>query len=230
MRMSFNTAKPMPIKPNWNTIDTLLLDMDGTLLDLHFDNQFWMELVPMRWGELNGYDLNAAKEQLFPLFARHHGSLNWYCLDFWSNELALPIAALKRDIAHLIGYLPDVEPFLQAAQSKRLVLMTNAHRDSLDLKVEMTGLDKYFAADGALMLSAHDFGLAKEEDGFWNLLENKLGFSPDRTLMVDDSTSVLDTAAAHGIFTAQALAPDSAKPANTAEVHFGVTSLMELVS
>ena len=24
-------------------VDTILLDMDGTLLDLHYDNHFWME-------------------------------------------------------------------------------------------------------------------------------------------------------------------------------------------
>ncbi len=220
----------MPTKPDWNALDTLLLDMDGTLLDLHFDNQFWLELVPQRWGELNGYDANAAKQQLFPLFARHHGSLNWYCLDFWSSELAMPIAELKREIAHLIGYLPGVEEFLQASSDKRLVLMTNAHRDSLNLKIEMTGLDGYFGGKGALMLSAHDFGLAKEQDGFWTRLEQELGFQPERTLMIDDSAPVLDTAAAHGIFTVQTLAPDSAKPTNEAGHHFGVVSLMELVN
>ncbi|HBT55971.1 MAG TPA: haloacid dehalogenase, partial [Pseudomonas sp.] len=31
---------------NWNAIDTVLLDMDGTLLDLHFDNHFWLEHMP----------------------------------------------------------------------------------------------------------------------------------------------------------------------------------------
>ncbi|MEK9134555.1 MAG: haloacid dehalogenase, partial [Pseudomonadota bacterium] len=27
----------------WNNLDTLLLDLDGTLLDLHYDNHFWLE-------------------------------------------------------------------------------------------------------------------------------------------------------------------------------------------
>ena len=29
----------------WRDIDTVLLDMDGTLLDLHYDNHFWLEPV-----------------------------------------------------------------------------------------------------------------------------------------------------------------------------------------
>ena len=31
---------------DWTSIDTVLLDMDGTLLDLRFDNWFWQEHVP----------------------------------------------------------------------------------------------------------------------------------------------------------------------------------------
>ena len=31
---------------DWSCIDTVLLDMDGTLLDLHFDNFFWSEHLP----------------------------------------------------------------------------------------------------------------------------------------------------------------------------------------
>lgn len=30
----------------WQEVDTVLLDMDGTLTDLAFDNYFWQTLVP----------------------------------------------------------------------------------------------------------------------------------------------------------------------------------------
>ena len=43
----------MPSLP-WSDIDTVLLDMDGTLLDLHFDNHFWLEHLPQRYAELHG--------------------------------------------------------------------------------------------------------------------------------------------------------------------------------
>ena len=30
---------------DWTQLDTILLDMDGTLLDLEFDNHFWGTVV-----------------------------------------------------------------------------------------------------------------------------------------------------------------------------------------
>ena len=69
----------------WSTIDTVLLDMDGTLLDLHYDNHFWMEHLPQRYAQLHGVSLAMAQLELQPLFSDNAGKLNWYCLDFWTK-------------------------------------------------------------------------------------------------------------------------------------------------
>ncbi len=88
------TRAAMPTLP-WSAIDTVLLDMDGTLLDLHFDNHFWLEHLPQRYAERNGLSRAEADAVLEPLFREHAGQLNWYCLDFWSRELDLSIRELK---------------------------------------------------------------------------------------------------------------------------------------
>ena len=135
----------MPVLP-WSAIDTVLLDMDGTLLDLHYDNQFWLEHLPQRYAELHGVSRAMAELELQPLFERNAGTLNWYCLDFWSRELNLPIRELKQEIADLIALRPDADTFLAAIRQagKRVVLITNAHRDSLSLKLERVELAPYF--------------------------------------------------------------------------------------
>ena len=122
----------------WPDIDTVLLDMDGTLLDLHFDNHFWLELLPQRYAELHGISRAMAELELAPLFNEHVGKLTWYCLDYWSRELNLPIREMKREIAELIALRPSADEFLAALRQagKRVVLITNAHRDSLSLKLE----------------------------------------------------------------------------------------------
>ncbi len=182
---------------DWTKVDTVLLDMDGTLLDLNFDNHFWKEFVPLKFAKKNGLTIDAAKQQLEPRFKSMEGKLEWYCLDYWSEALELDIAGLKAEIAGLISVLPHVMEFLEKVHQspKKVYLVTNAHRDSLDLKMEKTCLQGFF--DG--IISSHDFGYPKEHAEFWRLLQQQQGFEKQTALMIDDSLAVLDSARQFGI-------------------------------
>ena len=182
---------------DWNSIDTTFLDMDGTLLDLHFDNHFWQEHVPLRYAERNGLALDEAKGRLYQRFRRAEGTLNWYSVDYWSDELALDIAQLKEEVAHRIAMRPFVEEFLEAMRKagKRLVLVTNAHGKTVALKFRHTRIDRYMDA----VFCAHDLGLAKEHPPFWAELQALEPFDASRTLLIDDSLPVLRCAREYGI-------------------------------
>jgi putative hydrolase of the HAD superfamily len=201
----------------WRDIDTVLLDMDGTLLDLHFDNHFWLEHLPQRYAELHGVSRAMADMELQPLFERNAGQLRWYCLDFWSAELKLPVRELKRETAHLIALRPDADTFLAAIRQagKRVVLITNAHRDSLSLKLERIELAPYFER----LISSHDYGFAKESRQFWDALQADIGFDPARSLFIDDTLPILRSARDFGVAHLLAVRePDSRKgPKDTAE-------------
>ncbi len=186
----------MPALP-WNAIDTVLLDMDGTLLDLHFDNHFWLQHLPQRYAEHHGVSRALAEAELLPLFREHAGTLNWYCTDFWSRELNLSIRDLKREVAHLIALRPDADTFIQALRQagKQVVMITNAHRDSLSLKLERIELAPYFDR----LISSHDYGFPKEDQQFWHALQQDIRFTPARSLFIDDSLPILRSAGRFGV-------------------------------
>jgi len=206
----------MPSLP-WHAIDTVLLDMDGTLLDLHYDNHFWMEHLPQRYAELHGVSRAMAEMELQPLFERNAGQLQWYCLDFWSAELKIPVRELKQETAHLIALRADADTFLAAIRQagKRVILITNAHRDSLSLKMERIELAPYFER----MISSHDYGFAKENPQFWDALQADIDFDPARSLFIDDTLPILRSARDFGVGHLLAVKePDSKKgPKDTGE-------------
>jgi len=182
---------------NWNEIDTVMLDMDGTLLDLHFDNYFWQEYLPECWGKPKGMDIDTAKAALIPRFKAMEGTLAWYCLDYWSDELELDVFRLKQDVEHLIKTRPFAEELLRKLNEmdKEVVLLTNAHEKILDVKLKKTGLKKHFDH----IISAHALGSPKEHREFWELLSNTVQFSQEKSLFIDDNLTVLSVAQEYGI-------------------------------
>lgn len=182
---------------NWQQIDTVLLDMDGTLLDLHFDNHFWNEHLPKRYAEVHGKNWSDVKTKLMAEYQAMQGSLNWYCLDYWSEYLDLDIMALKREVEHLIAIRPHVENFLQCLKqsAQQSWLVTNAHRSGVKLKFNKTGIHQYFDQ----VVSSHDFNVAKENDAFWQALHATHPFDPERSLLIDDNEQVLASAQRFGI-------------------------------
>lgn len=195
----------------WSEIDTVLLDMDGTLLDLHFDNYFWQVHLPKRWAEIAGISEHAATAELTAEYQQLQGKLEWYCLDYWGKRLQLPITVLKREIMHKIQMRADVPAFLTALKQtgRHIVLVTNAHPDSLSLKLERTELASYIEQ----LISTHEFGVTKESQLLWQRLQQRLGFELNRTLFVDDSLPILQSAQQFGIKHLLAVAnPDSQKP------------------
>ena len=182
---------------NWQRIDTVLLDMDGTLLDLYFDNYFWREHVPLRYAEKHALSIDDAKRTLFPKFRNKEGTMDWYCVDYWSRTLELDIAELKAEIDHLIAIHPFVIKFLDKLRgmNKQVALVTNAHQKSLMLKLDRTALHNHIET----IICAHDFGMPKENPEFWAKLQDRIYFDSQQTLLIDDSLSVLRSAKTYGI-------------------------------
>lgn len=208
--------------------ETLMLDMDGTVLDLAFDNYMWLHHVPQRYAEKHGLPIERAREELYRRFRQLRGTLDWYCLDHWSEALGLDILGLHKDENHRIGYLPGAESFLETVNTKqiRVLLVTNSHIDTLLLKDDVTGVRGYFDR----VYTSHEFGHPKEDQPFWESLREEEGFDPATTLFVDDNHDVLESAANFGIDMLVAVTrPDTSEPKKDSRGYTGVEAVVDML-
>jgi HAD superfamily hydrolase (TIGR01509 family) len=182
---------------DWAAVDHVLLDMDGTVLDLAFDNYFWGEVVPARYAQRRQIALEAARAELQPHFDALRGTLPWYSLAHWSTLTGLDLPRLKHEVRHRSGPLAGAPDFLRAvkASGRPLWLVTNADPHALDIKQLHSGLAAHFDR----LISSHDFDAPKEDPRFWPRLAARFPFDQARTLYVDDNASVLAAARAYGL-------------------------------
>jgi len=188
---------PAVEKPAWDLIDTVLLDLDGTLLDLAFDNHFWRVVIPAAYAASHSVSLDEARILLHARFRACEGTLSWYCVEHWSRELELDVLAIKRTVAERVAWLPGAQEFLRRvrAAGKRIVLLTNSHPEVLQIKDERTLVRDFLDA----CFSSHEFGAPKEHPAFWEAVRQAEPFELERTVFVDDSPPVLRAARSAGV-------------------------------
>ncbi len=67
----------------------MLLDMDGTLLDLHFDNHFGLSLVPAELSRQRNLNSQATQALVESSYDKVFGTLDWYYLNYWKSDISV---------------------------------------------------------------------------------------------------------------------------------------------
>ena len=213
----------------WSQIDHVFLDMDGTLLDKHFDDYFWENFVPETYAEKHNISFADARIRLLEKYKTKEGTLEWTDLDFWSDKLGLDIPAMKVKVDHLIAVHPYVIDFLEYCRqslSKKVVLVTNAHSKTLEIKMNKTALRDHFDQ----IICSQQIGVAKEDPQFWEILKKEVIYDPARTMLADDTLEVLISAEQAGIKNLIYVAkPSSKTPVKISERFTSITFFKELI-
>ena len=194
------TPDPLPLTPHvvdWSQIDDVLLDMDGTLLDRHFDNFFFEEELPSRYAVLHGLQLDESRDRLMAMYRSVEGELAWTDLHYWTKRVGIDVVAMTKELDYMIGFLPGAEEFLQHLRRlrKRVTIVTNAHESGVAIKIAKTGLDRHVDR----IVNAFEVGYLKMRPEYWLSCQRFLGFDPARSLYMDDDEGCLVAAKQFGV-------------------------------
>jgi 5'-nucleotidase len=182
---------------SWEGIDDVLLDMDGTLLDRHFDNFFFEEELPRRYAALHSLPFEVSRDRLMAMYRSVEGELAWTDLHYWTKRVGIDVVALHKELDHMIGFLPGAEEFLRHLRrlGKRVTIITNAHEAGVSVKSAKTGLDRLVDR----IVDAFEVGYLKMRPEYWPSCQRLLGFDPARSLYMDDDEGCLIAAKRFGL-------------------------------
>ena len=179
-------------------IECLLIDMDGVILDNTYDNDFWQNQIPEVIADSKGIAFDDAKRLAIQIFNYKKNTKDWYDVDYWSNMLNIDIEAQKRSEKSFsrISLYDGVIDTLSVLKNKtKMILITNAHRKTLNIKLEKYNLTPYFDE----MVCAHELNYVKEDIQLWYMLRSKYRLDYEKTLLVEDTINNINVGLSAGI-------------------------------
>ena len=211
----------------WKAIETFFLDMDGTLLDLAYDNFFWHEHLPKIYSRSKGISFIAAKSEFEKMYKKKENTIQWYSLKHWSDVLQIDLLSELLTTKNKIKILPKVKDFLYLLKKNniKVFLLTNCPRDMLHVKLSQTKLWGFFDE----IISSEDFNFPKESIDFWNILQAKYVYKQEATVFLDDSKNVIDFSVKHGLKNVFLISnPDSSKKSQDTHGYKSIESVNDL--
>ena len=173
----------------WNSIETFFLDLDGTLLDLAYDNYFWHEHIPNIYAKKYNMNFIQAKNDFEKKYKEKKDTLDWYSLNYWSQRIGVNLEHEVLNTKNKIQIFPGSINFLRNLKKHNLkiVLLTNCPRNMLHIKITQTKLWGYFDK----IISSEDYGFSKENNNFWKCLDKELLYCKNTSVFIDDNQEVL---------------------------------------
>jgi len=186
----------------------MLVDMDGVILDNTYDNNFWQNQIPGVISKNKNISFEDAKRLAVQIFNYKKNTKDWYDVDYWSNMLNVDIEAEKRSsisFDRIQLYEGVTETLNKLKNNFILILITNAHRKTLNIKLEKYDLNPYFEN----MICAHELHYVKENIQLWYMLKSRFKLDYTKTLLIEDTINNIKVGLSAGISQAVYLGDES---------------------
>tara|TARA_B100001057_G_scaffold269188_1_gene269360 strand:+ start:1144 stop:1791 length:648 start_codon:yes stop_codon:yes gene_type:complete len=182
-------------------IECLLIDMDGVILDNTYDNNFWQNQIPSVLAEKKNITFDDAKRLAIQIFNFKKNTKDWYDVDYWSNMLDIDIEAEKKSetsLSKIRLYDDVIDTLSELKKHMKLILITNAHRKTLNIKLGKFNIEPYFDE----MICAHELYYVKEDIQLWYMLRSKYKLDFDKTVLIEDTINNINVALSAGVASA----------------------------
>ena len=164
-------------------------DMDGTLTDLSFVDSVWLEGIPKLFAHNNQISLEEARKRVKSEYDRvGNEKLEWYDLNFWLDKFSIDVSPQQvlKSFREKIRVFQDVPTVLENLKNRgyRLIVITNARREFVDIEMRQTGIQGYFER---IFSSPSDFRLTKNATRVYENVCNACEISPCEMIHVGDA-------------------------------------------
>jgi FMN phosphatase YigB (HAD superfamily) len=169
-------------------ISVISFDMDGTITDPSFVDSVWLEDIPRLYAIRNSVSFEDAITYVKREYEKvGRERLEWYDLSYWTEKFGLDVSPedVLGSFQHRIRVFPEVNEVLEECKDKgfRLIIVTNARREFVNLELERTKIGRYFER---VFSSTSDFGLVKKTVSLYQKVCGIMGVSPGEMAHVGD--------------------------------------------
>jgi putative hydrolase of the HAD superfamily len=166
-------------------------DLDGTITDISFADSVWLEGIPSLYAHKNDVSFVEARRTVLSEYDEiGRDRLEWYNLGYWIKKLGLdvPPDGILRSYQKRIKLFPEVPAVLEEFKNNgfRMIIVTNARREFVDLELEKTKMIHYFER---VFSATSDFKLIKNSTHVYNEVCSICSVSPCEMVHVGDDQS-----------------------------------------
>ncbi|MCD6480803.1 MAG: HAD family hydrolase [Thermoplasmata archaeon] len=167
--------------------EVISFDLDGTLVKMDFVNHVWLERIPELYAEKYGMDVERAKKYIMDEYMKvGPEAIEWYDIHYWIDKFKLDVdwKELLMSCSSYLEMYPEVEEVLRNLSGKKLIIISNAAHEFINVEISILNLSPYF---DRIFSAVSDFGKTKKDEDVYKMAMEEMGVDGSDAVHVGDN-------------------------------------------